>query len=90
MKTQTTILIEIEVPVTYDIIPGQPQTWDEPGFDADIDDIQFDFEVVKKLIYKELEHPAHIEIMLEDGMQDIREQRDDYLYEQDQERKYGI
>ena len=90
MRTETIILMEIEVPVSYDIIPGQPQTYDEPGFDADVDDLKIDFAEVKRQINKEIESEESVEIMLEDAAQDYNEQQGDYLYEQEKERRMGI
>jgi hypothetical protein len=90
MRTETTILMEIEVPVTYDIIPGQVTTWDEPGFDADVDDFKIDWKEVKAQINKEIESQESTDQMLEDGIQQVEEQRADFLYEQMKERQRRI
>ena len=90
MRTETTILMEIEVPVIYTVIPGQIQSWDEPGFDTDIEDLEIDFKEVKRQIEIELDKDENIITMLEDAMQDIQNQQADFLYEQERERRRGV
>jgi hypothetical protein len=53
MKTKVTI--EIEIPVTYQVNPGEPATFYEPGEPACIEDLDFDEKAALKAIEKALE-----------------------------------
>ncbi len=89
---ESTIYIEIPVNVTFSVDPGQKGSWDEPGYPAQVEDIDFDrhqvIEAVSEAIYGE---KSTID---EDLMADAEEagrnyefEKADYLYEQKKDRE---
>jgi len=39
---QTTIELTIKLPITFNILKGQPETRDNPGYEAEIIDVDFE------------------------------------------------
>ena len=54
-KLQDTILLEVEVPITFHAYPAVAETWDERGEDAFVEDIDFRDEDAIKVIAQALD-----------------------------------
>ena len=81
----STITIEIELPITYTATKGYPATHEDPGCPDEIEDIDYDENELIRLVNTELEHHSVSEQLLEEASQagdDYEAEKAEYLYEQ--------